>query len=550
MVTVPYRTPELALVAGIDGSAYLVVTRTLPAGEPGVVQVWRNAGRSWTRLVDYSRSISSTPKFTTAVGEPNGGILLADGSAGGQVVYDTGRSVSFQLPGGRGRRPAARPGRAAPRRQHGRRDHRGRRSPADPARPPGRLDGSAASGLSSNGPRAVNLETWPGRTCSAAVRTRPPPPAGGWSPGSCSRSSSGCPRWCTPPAAAAGAAGRADRRSAPAGEAAQATQPIVVSVAAGSRWAYALVAHCGTRILHDCDYRVHRRDLIDPGWEPTPVHVTGRTTTGLDVTMRVTPDDHVLLAAGASLQVSDDGGDTVHGLHLRTGPPVDALPPRRGARLGAVPDLRRRGDRGGPGDRRAAAAAAQPAFTGYGLRLARVDGDVLWVAQVGPSGGLTAVSADRGRTWRTIPLAVGMVLTDPIVLASIPGGGAYLVGRRPNDLPGRTPDRRAGRQLAPDHPGGRPELGVLGRGRRPRPAGRGRQRQGLAARAGRPFTALPGTPGYLGGGRVLLGLPSTPGTVELSLRRRLDLAVGAAGLTDRGARGLGEDQGTAAGSPA
>jgi hypothetical protein len=100
VVTVPYRTPELALVAGVDGSAYLVVTRTLPAGEPGVVQVWRNAGRSWTRLVDYSRSISSTPKFTTAVGEPNGGILLADGSAGGQVVYDTGRSVNFQLPGG------------------------------------------------------------------------------------------------------------------------------------------------------------------------------------------------------------------------------------------------------------------------------------------------------------------------------------------------------------------------------------------------------------------------------------------------------------------
>jgi hypothetical protein len=100
VVTVPYRTPELALVAGTGGSAFLVVTRTLPAGEPGVVQVWRNSGRSWTRLVDYSRSISSTPRFTTAVGEPNGGILLADGWAGGQVVYDTGRSVNFQLPGG------------------------------------------------------------------------------------------------------------------------------------------------------------------------------------------------------------------------------------------------------------------------------------------------------------------------------------------------------------------------------------------------------------------------------------------------------------------
>lgn len=100
VVRVPYRTPDLSLVAGTGGSTYLVVTRTLPAGDPGVVQVWRTTGRSWTRLVDYSSSISSTPKFTTAVAEPNGGILLADGSAGGQVLYDTGRSVSFQLPGG------------------------------------------------------------------------------------------------------------------------------------------------------------------------------------------------------------------------------------------------------------------------------------------------------------------------------------------------------------------------------------------------------------------------------------------------------------------
>jgi hypothetical protein len=97
---VPYRTPELALVPGMDGAAYLIVTRPLPAGEPGVVQVWRNAGPRWTRLVDYSRSISSTPKFSTAVGAPNGGILMADGAAGGQLLYDTGRSVNFQLPAG------------------------------------------------------------------------------------------------------------------------------------------------------------------------------------------------------------------------------------------------------------------------------------------------------------------------------------------------------------------------------------------------------------------------------------------------------------------
>jgi hypothetical protein len=96
---VPYRTPELSLIPGADGHAYLVVTRPLPAGDPGVVQVWRS-GPDWTRLVDYSRTVGSTPKFTSAVGERNGGILMADGAAGGQLVYDTGRSVSFQLPPG------------------------------------------------------------------------------------------------------------------------------------------------------------------------------------------------------------------------------------------------------------------------------------------------------------------------------------------------------------------------------------------------------------------------------------------------------------------
>ena len=302
----------------------------------------------------------------------------------------------------------------------------------------------------------------------------------------------------------------------PAGDPVPTTQSIVVSVAAGARWAYALVAQCGTRILHDCDYRVHRRDLIDPGWEPTPVHVTGRTTTGLDVTMRVTPDDHVLLAAGASLQVSDDGGETVHSLHLRTGPAVDALPPSAVlaselcptcADAVTVVDL-------ATGELRP--LRSQPAFTGYGLRLARVDGDVLWVAQVGPSGGLTAVSADRGRTWRTIPLAVGMVLTDPVVLASIPGGGAYLVGRRPNDLPDvRRVDGPDGnwRRITPaGGPNSAYSAVVDGRGLL---VGDG---NGKAWRLGPDdqFTALSGTPGYLSGSRVLLGLPSTPGTVELS----------------------------------
>jgi hypothetical protein len=96
---VAYPTPELRLVASGDGSAYLVVTRPLPAGEPGVAAVWRG-GPTWTRVVDYSRAASSTPKFTSAVGQPNGGLLLADGSSGGVLAFDTGRSVNFYAPPG------------------------------------------------------------------------------------------------------------------------------------------------------------------------------------------------------------------------------------------------------------------------------------------------------------------------------------------------------------------------------------------------------------------------------------------------------------------
>ena len=182
---------------------------------------------------------------------------------------------------------------------------------------------------------------------------------------------------------------------------------------------------------------------------------------------------------------------------------------------------------------------SQPAFTGFGLRLARVDGDVIWVAQVGPGGGLTAVSADRGRTWRTIPLAEGMVLTDPVVLASIPGGGAYLSGagrttcRTCAGSTGRTATWR--RITPPDGPNSAYSAVVDARGLL---VGDG---NGKAWRLGSDdqFTALPGTPGHLSGSQGAARSAVDAGHRRTLVRRRADLAVGAAGLTNRGARGLG-----------
>ena len=278
VVTVPYRTPELALVAGADGSAYLVVTRTLPAGEPGVVQVWRSAGRSWTRLVDYSHSISSTPRFTTAVGEPNGGILH-----GRRIGRRPGRLRHRPV----GQLPAAREARSATRRwSRPCCAAAAARSPRSPrtavtcwsgttTRPPGRFcrcrtERTARARLTSTHGRAGRAQQRPGHPAAA--------PAAGWSPGSCSRWPSAIPALLDtvrgpgppPPAAPTPVATI---------EAPQVIQPIVVSVAAGSHWAYALVAECGTRILHDCDYRVFRRDLIDSGL-------------GTDADALRRPDDH------------------------------------------------------------------------------------------------------------------------------------------------------------------------------------------------------------------------------------------------------------------
>jgi hypothetical protein len=290
----------------------------------------------------------------------------------------------------------------------------------------------------------------------------------------------------------------------------------VVSAATGTRWAYALVSRCDTRILHDCDYRVLRRDVSTPGWHDLPMHVNGRTTTGLDVAMRVTADDHVLLVRGTSLLVSTDGGSTVRTVRLRQAAPVAALPPGGVLAseicttcLNTITVL-------DPATGELHPLRSQPAFSGYGLRLAQRDGDVLWVAQIGPTDGTTAVSADRGRSWRTIPLAPGLVLTDPVVLAAIPGGGAYLVGRRADNLPDvRRVDGPDGgwRRLTPSKGPASAYSAVVDADGLVVGDGSGRAwRLGPDGR----FTALPGMPGHLTGGLVLLGLPSTPGTVEIS----------------------------------
>ncbi|HEY6744210.1 MAG TPA: hypothetical protein VI357_00700 [Mycobacteriales bacterium] len=294
----------------------------------------------------------------------------------------------------------------------------------------------------------------------------------------------------------------------------------VVSVAVGARWSYALVSVCDSQIVHECDYRVHRWEPAEPRWRPLPMHVSGRTTTGLDVTLRLTGTDRIALVHRNEVVVSSpDGGTTVHTARLRRGPPIAALPAGGILADGLCDGCDERVTVLDPATGDVRALTAQPAFQGFGLRLARAEGAVLWVAQIGPASASTAVSRDGGRSWRTVPLSRGLLQTGPVVLTGRPGGGAYLVGLRDDAL---RPDVRriagpAGswERLTPAtgpvtaYSAVVDEWGLL--------VGDSDGKAWRLLSDGR-FLELPGVPGFLAGGpgRVLAGLPPTPGTVQFS----------------------------------
>jgi hypothetical protein len=302
-------------------------------------------------------------------------------------------------------------------------------------------------------------------------------------------------------------------------------KPSVVSVAVGTRWAYALVATCGVQIVHECDYRLHRRQIGGAGWQPTSMRITGRTTTSLGITLYVGGEDRVgedrviLVQRDESVSLSTDGGATVRTVLLRPGSPVAALPAGgilANGLCGICDDAVSVLD---PANGAVRPLTAQPALGGSGLRLTYADGPVLWVALVGPAGVSTAVSRDGGRRWRTVPLAGGLVGTGPVVLAGAPGGGAYLVGRRQDSrLPDvrrvDSPDGSWQRLTPPAGPNAAYSAVVGARGLL---VGDENGQAWRLLPSGR-FRRLADAPGYLAGGPggVLLGLPTIPRTVLIS----------------------------------
>jgi len=92
---------------------------------------------------------------------------------------------------------------------------------------------------------------------------------------------------------------------------------------------------------------------------------------------------------------------------------------------------------------------AQPPL-GTGLvRALDQRGDTIWVVSGGSEPAVTAVSTDRGRSWRSVPAPV--TAADGLRLSTDPDGGAYLIGTRQDE---QGNDRLAGIWRVTDPAGG------------------------------------------------------------------------------------------------
>jgi len=220
-------------------------------------------------------------------------------------------------------------------------------------------------------------------------------------------------------------------------------RPVIVTTAVGTRWAYALLASCSDPDqLVDCTTRLHRRSLGGGGW--APVEWSTPRTSGIAAQLHVTPDDQVTVVdepTAGQVYASTDGGRTVQVHRLRPGPPVAAVPPGGVLDLGSCEMCSGRLTVLDPATGRLRPLARQPAFgRTTSIRWLATSGDVVWVlAESGETGRdlATAVSLDRGRTWRALPLPGTAASAEVIQIFTDGGRGAYVLISRD-----ARPDRR------------------------------------------------------------------------------------------------------------
>jgi hypothetical protein len=194
----------------------------------------------------------------------------------------------------------------------------------------------------------------------------------------------------------------------------------VVAVAVGTNSAYALAGECGPGVVQGCGYRLHRRSLGGGGWTPLSV-VTGDGAAALlavdanDVATVVQP------AVGLVSSTATGGGPLV----LAPGRVIDAVP------AGGLADPAYCDSCGSqvvvlePATGLLRPLRRQP-FPGGELRSYALRGDTLWAVATTAGGVTSAVSTDRGRTWRTRPIR-GLAPAVETLLVTGPSGPAYLL---------------------------------------------------------------------------------------------------------------------------
>lgn len=207
--------------------------------------------------------------------------------------------------------------------------------------------------------------------------------------------------------------------------------PVVLSVAVGRRAAYALVATCGTQIVHECSYRVQRRDLGGDRWLPLPLLTQRRTTTGLAAQLHVTGEDTVTVVdeqtrTRAYVSV---GGGTPAVRSLQPGPPIaqlaadDILGQDLCAECPGLTVLE-------PGTGLLRPLATQPPLGGTQVRSFDVSGRVVWAVGTTRDAVVSAVSRDGGRSWQAVPVRGLALPLESVRVVVARDGGAHLVGGR------------------------------------------------------------------------------------------------------------------------
>jgi hypothetical protein len=194
----------------------------------------------------------------------------------------------------------------------------------------------------------------------------------------------------------------------------------IASVAAGpSLWA--LASRCDRNAVQACQYQLFRRQSAWTG----VLTFEDRSTNGLLPQVLVGADGEAVVLDPLQQWAYARDGSVYTRRTLRVGAVVDTVPPGGILLAGLCPACTERLMVLDAGAGRLHPLRAQPVPSTLGLDQQDA---TIWVLAGGEEPLTAAVSRDRGRTWRRIP--VPRTASDGLRIATAPDGGAYVIGTR------------------------------------------------------------------------------------------------------------------------